>query len=191
MKISKNMYVSLSYTLRSESHEGEVVEATEQDYPLEFICGLGMMLPKFEEAILGLEKGASFKIEIPFLEGYGPSFDDRIVELPKSIFEKDGVFDSEMVEEGNILPMMDSNGGRLNGKVLSVGEEVVTMDFNHPMAGQDLYFTGSILDVRKATEEDMAKFTHGGCGCGCGCGDSCGDDCGDDHCGCDSKGCCH
>ncbi len=190
MKINRNMHVSLSYTLRSESHEGAVVEATQEGAPLEFIYGMGLMLPKFEEALLGLEKGADFKIEIPHMEGYGPSFDDRIVDLPKTIFQKDGEFDAEMVAEGNILPMMDSNGNRMDGKVLEVGEDTVKMDFNHPMAGQDLFFSGAVLDVREATDEELAQLAQqqsGGCStCGDGGCDSgsCGDGCDDGSCGC-------
>lgn len=184
MKINRNIYVSLSYTLRSESHEGDVVETTQDGQPLEFIYGAGLMLPKFEEAILGLDAGDEFKIEIPHLEGYGPVFEDRVVELPKTIFVKDGEFDDEMVAVGNILPMMDSNGSRMDGKVLDITEEAVSMDFNHPMAGQDLYFTGSILSTREASDEELAQLAQqaaGGCGSG-GCG-SCGDG------GCDDGGC--
>lgn len=194
MKINRNMHVSLAYTLRSESHEGNVVEATQEGQPLEFIYGAGLMLPKFEEAILGLAKGDDFKIEIPHLDGYGPTFEDRVVELPKNLFEKEGKFDEEMVAVGNILPMMDGNGNRMDGKVLEVTEEAVKMDFNHPMAGQDLFFTGSVLDIREATDEELAQIAQmqsgGGCGSG-GCGDGgCGDGgCGDgaEDCGCDDE----
>lgn len=190
MKINRNIHVGLSYTLRSEGHEGEVVEATEEGKPLEFICGAGLMLPKFEEALLGLDEGADFKIEIPHMDAYGPRQEERVVELPKTVFEKEGVFDAEMVTEGSILPMMDANGGRLDGKVLAVTDTNVKMDFNHPMAGQDLYFTGQILATREATDEELAQLAEmqaaaagGGCGDGCG---SCDSDCGSDDCGCES-----
>lgn len=174
------MHVSISYTLRSDSHEGDVVEATQEGQPLQFIYGAGLMLPKFEEALLGLSMGDDFKIEIPQLEGYGPSFDERIVDLPKNLFEKEGVFDDEMVAVGNILPMMDNNGNRLDGKVLELAEETVKMDFNHPMAGQDLYFTGSVLEVREATEEELVQLAQMQSECGaCSC---------DDDCGCEEKG---
>lgn len=185
MKINRNMHVSLNYTLRSESHEGEVVETTEDRQPLEFVYGAGLMLPKFEEALLGLTAGEDFKIEIPHLEGYGPVFEERVVELPKNIFEKDGTFDDEMVAVGNILPMMDNGGNRLDGKVLKIEEETVKMDFNHPMAGQDLYFTGSVVEVKEASDEELAAIAQmqaGGCS---GCN---GGDCESEDCGCDDKG---
>ncbi len=180
MKINRNVHVSLTYTLRSDSHEGAVVEATQAGSPLEFIYGTGLMLPKFEEALLGLAEGDDFKIEIPHLEGYGPVFDEHIVSLPKSIFEKDGRFDDEMVAAGNVLPMMDANGNRMDGKVLELAEDTVKMDFNHPMAGQDLFFTGTVLGLREASEEELAQIAQmqaGGCGGGCRCdGGSCGDE---------------
>lgn len=187
MKINRNMHVSLSYTLRSESHEGEVIEATQEGQPLEFVYGAGMMLPKFEEALLGLEKGNDFKIEIPHLDGYGPTFAERVVDLPKNLFEKEGQFDEEMVAVGNVLPMMDGNGNRMDGKVLELTDETVKMDFNHPMAGQDLFFTGAILDIREATDEEMAQIAQMQAGGGCGGGD-CGD-CGDGGCGDGAEDC--
>ena len=191
MKINRNVHVSLSYTLRSKSHEGEVVEATTEDRPLEFIYGAGLMLPKFEEAILGLEEGDEFKIEIPHMDGYGPIFEERIVDLPKNIFVKDGEFDSEMVAVGNILPMMDSNGNRMDGKVLEIAEENIKMDFNHPMAGEDLFFTGSVLAARESSDEELAQLAQmqsGGCS-SCSSGDCGSGDCASDDCGCDSGSC--
>ena len=87
--------------------------------------------------------------------------------------------------------MMDANGNRLNGSVISVGDDVIKMDFNHPLAGETLHFTGNILSVREASAEEIAALfapQGGGCGSGCGCGsheeesESCG--CGSGGCGC-------
>lgn len=194
MKINRNVHVALSYVLRSGSHEGDVVETTEETQPLEFIYGAGMMLPKFEEGLLGLDEGADFKIEIAAADAYGEVFEDRIVDLPKSLFVKDGEFDAEMVAVGNLLPMMDASGNRLDGKVLELAEETVKMDFNHQMAGIDLFFTGKVMTAREATEEEIAQVAEmqagAGGGCGSGCGGDCDSDCGSDgdSCGCDSEG---
>ena len=88
--------------------------------------------------------------------------------------------------------MMDSNGNRLNGSVLEVKDDVVVMDFNHPLAGETLHFSGEVIDVHEPTAEEIAALSAPAGGCGCGC-DDCGSDCGDhDHkdggCGCGS---CH
>jgi FKBP-type peptidyl-prolyl cis-trans isomerase SlyD len=67
-----------------------------------------------------------------------------------------------MLFEGNIIPMMDQQGNRYEGRVMRVGENSVKMDFNHPLAGKTLYFTGTILDVRNATPDELAHgHVHG------------------------------
>ncbi|MTU74588.1 peptidylprolyl isomerase, partial [Parabacteroides merdae] len=92
---------------------------------------------------------------------------------------------------GNTVPMMDSNGNRMNGSVLEVKEDVVVMDFNHPLAGETLHFNGEVIDVHEPTAEEIAALTAPAGGCGCGC-DDCGSGCGDHNhesgCGC---GGCH
>ena len=61
-----------------------------------------------------------------------------------------------MIKEGNTVPMMDSNGNRMNGSVLEVKEDVVVMDFNHPLAGETLHFNGEVIDVHEPTAEEIA-----------------------------------
>jgi len=83
--------------------------------------------------------------------------------------------------------MMDTNGNRLNGSVVEVKEDVIKMDFNHPLAGETLNFSGKVLTVRESTPEEIAALfapQGGGCGCGSGCG--CGDG-EEDSCGCGSE----
>lgn len=118
-----------------------------------------------------------------------------MIDLPKNIFEIDGKFDNEHIYPGNIIPLMNSEGQRLNGSVVEVKADTVVMDMNHPLAGEDLTFAGEVVESRPATNEEiqeMVKMMTGEGGCSCGsCGDGCGDDCGDscgDSCGC---GHCH
>lgn len=182
--ITKNKFVSVSYELRTEP-EGEVLEAAMADQPLEFICGQGQLLEFFEMNLLEKKEGDRFNFKIPAASGYGEINEDMIVDLPKDIFAD--VEESEMVI-GNTLPMMDSVGRRLKGRIMSIGEEEVRIDFNHPLAGNDLYFSGEILGVRDATDEEIeALHAHkcGGCS-GCGSDEGCGGGCGthDDDCGC-------
>ena len=97
-----------------------------------------------------------------------------------------------MVAVGKSVPMMSSNGERLNGIVLDLSDDAVKMDFNHPLAGEDLYFSGTILEVRQPSDEELARMLSGGCGCGDGgCHDGgCHDDgCGSDHDGGHGCGC--
>lgn len=187
MKISPNKFVSLSYDLNvGEGDEKELMEKATPEQPLEFIFGTNSMLEAFEKNVGGLAQGDSFDFVLTPDQAYGEYDDDHLVDLPRNIFEVDGKMDESVVFEGNTIPMMDSNGNRLNGSVVSVSDDVVKMDFNHPLAGETLHFTGNVLSVREASAEEIAALfapQGGGCGSGCGCGSSddsegCGSGCG-------------
>jgi FKBP-type peptidyl-prolyl cis-trans isomerase SlyD len=177
LEIVKNSMVTLKYDLHLEDEKGEVIEKASEDQPLQFIFGAGLMLPKFEAHLAGMKEGEQFTIRLSKNDAYGDVNDDAIVELPKHVFLVEGQFDEELISVGNSVPMMSSSGQRMNGHVLEVTEEAVTMDFNHPLAGEDLYFTGKVLNVRPASDEELAQALYGG-GCGCGSGG-----CGDEGCG--------
>jgi len=185
LEISKHSMVTLSYDLRIDDENGEVVEQATAEKPLQFLYGAGIMLPKFESHLEGLKEGEPFIIRLAKNDAYGELNQDAIVELPKQVFLVDGKFDEELISEGNMVPMMSTNGQKLNGLVLEVSEENVKMDFNHPLAGEDLHFAGKVLEVREASEEEIASVLAGaGCGCNSeGCND---DGCGshDNHGGC-------
>jgi len=190
MKITDSKYVTLTYDLNvGEGDERELMEQATPERPLEFIFGTNSMLKAFEDNIYGLSESDSFKFSLTPDEAYGDYDETRIIDLPKSIFEVDGKIDHQMLFEGNTLPMMDSDGNRLTGSVVSITEDTVTMDFNHPLAGETMHFEGVIQGVRDASPEEIAAlFSGGGCGCGndsCGCGDE-GDSCG---CGSGDGGC--
>lgn len=189
MKISTNKFVSLTYDLNvGEGAEKELMERATTDHPLEFIYGTNSMLEAFEKQLTDLSVGDSFDFQISPEDGYGEYDDEHVVDLPRNIFEVDGKMDEKVIFEGNIVPMMDANGNRLNGSVVSVKDDVVTMDFNHPLAGETLHFTGEVIGVRDASAEEIAALfapQGGGCGCGdCSCdekveeGSGCGSGCG-------------
>ena len=180
LEISKHAMVTLTYDLRIDDEQGEVIEQTTDDRPLQFLYGAGTMLPKFESHLAGLKQGEPFEIRLSKNDAYGDLNEDAVVDLPKNVFMVDGKFDDELIAVGNTVPMMSSNGQRLNGLVLEINHENIKMDFNHPLAGEDLFFVGKVLEVREASDEELAQILSGG-GCGCGSG-GCGDDgCGDEH----------
>lgn len=184
MRISANKYVAVIYDLNvGEGEERELMEKATREVPLKFIYGTGMMIPAFEDALAGLESGDQFDFSLTPENAYGEYNEDHVLELPKNIFEIDGKFDSEMVKEGNTIPMMDADGHRMNGSVLEVKKDVVVMDFNHPLAGETLHFKGEEVDVHEPTAEEIAAMTSSSCGGGCeGCGGGCGDhECGGCH----------
>ena len=183
MKAEKNNVVSLIYELRSGSEDGEVVESLTEEHPLTFLFGTGGLLPKFEENINGLAEGDSFEFLLSSEDAYGPVIENAIVHVPKTVFEIDGKIDENLMALGNMIPMMDAEGRRLNGKVIAIEEEAVKMDFNHPMAGNDLHFKGQVTGIRNATQEEVAHghIHHHDHQCGCGNGDgSCMDESCDD-----------
>ena len=157
MKIENNKVVELTYEL---TVDGKVVDKAETK-PLDYIHGTHMLLPKFETEIEGLEPGSEFAFTLTPEEGYGEYDPKHKFDLPKSAFEVDGVVQEELLKIGNIVPMLNSAGMVVQGVVASISEDVVTMDFNHPMAGKTLNFTGKIVSVRDATEKELTEGLHG------------------------------
>ena len=184
MEIRKNMMVSLTYDLRLDGVDGEIIEQATSEKPLSFVFGAGTMLPKFEALLEGKKQGERFEIALESKDAYGEEDENAIVDLPKHIFFVDGEFDDEIIKEGNTVPMMSSNGQRMNGIVVEITDDTVKMDFNHPLAGEDLFFNGDILEVREATDEEISALFSGGCGCGCGEGS-----CDDGSCSTEGGGC--
>lgn len=176
MEITKDRVVSITYELRKDNENGEVVETVTTDNPLTFIYGTGGMLPKFEEKLDGLKAGDAFKFGLNSEDAYGPVVENAIVEVPIDVFKVDGEVDKNILQKGNMVPMMDNSGNRLNGLILDIGEEAVKMDFNHPMAGEDLFFTGTIAEIREATEEELSHGHVHGNGSGCASGNCGGED---------------
>ena len=176
MKISENKLVILQYKLsvKTENGELELMEETTPEQPLQYFHGMGMMLPKFEENLEGLGEGDKFEFMIPVADAYGEYEEENVIELPKNIFMIDGKFDDEKVFPGAIVPLMDNEGNRINAEIVEVKAEVVKVDLNHPLAGEDLYFSGRIISVTQPTEEVLHAMMHHGCGGGCSC-DSCGE----------------
>lgn len=170
MKIADSKYVVVTYDLNvGEDDELELMEQATAEQPLEFIYGTNSMLQAFEANLYGLSKGDKFKFTLSPEEAYGDFDETRIIDLPINIFEVDGKVNDEILFEGNTLPMMDTDGNRLMGSIVEVNKETVTMDFNHPLAGETMHFEGMVQEVRDATPEEIAALlTNDGCGdCDC------------------------
>lgn len=189
MKIEDKKVVALTYQLEVE---GQIVDKTTEEKPLDFIQGMGYLLPLFEANIEGKEPGDTFAFTLEPKDGYGEWELERVIDLPKEAFEVDGQIREDLLKVGNIIPLMNSMGGVVPGKVLDVAEKTVKMDLNHPMAGKTLNFSGKIVEVRDATEKELTEGLHGEFAehheCNCGCGhDHCGEcgGCGEHEGGCE------
>mgnify|MGYP003894376971 CR=1 FL=1 len=127
--------------------EKELIEETRDDDPMRFVYGQDAMLAKFEEALLGLSAGDSFTISIPCADAYGDEQENLFIEYPKSTFLEDGEIDEEMLQEGEIIPLESPEGDIIEGVVCEVKLNSIILDFNHPLAGEDLLFEGSVISV--------------------------------------------
>ena len=155
MKVGDKKVVSMSYTLREGSEKGEVIQEVTQDRPFVYLFGQGGLLPAFKQHLEGLKEGDEFSFVLPNEEAYGSPSEDNIIELEKKLFEVDGKVDDENLKVGQVVPMEDENGYPFTGIIMEVKDDSVRMDFNHPLAGLDLYFKGKILGIREPTEEEL------------------------------------
>ena len=165
MKIEKNRVVSLSYELRETGPEGRIIEALEENRPMTFIYGSGRLLPHFEKNLHSLGKNDIFNFVLKPEDAYGERIEDMIINIPLSVFETEGKVDENICRVGNEVPMMDRDGNRINGVINEITDTHVRMDFNHPMAGTQLCFSGKILDVREATDEELKSNSSDCSGC--------------------------
>ena len=150
----KNKVISLDYKLFRDTLEGEMIETTEGKEPLVFMSGVMHMIPEFEAKVVNLNAGDTFSFGIKAENAYGTKTDEAVIELPQDMFMKEGKL-AEEVAVDNILPLQDQNGQMVPAKVVSINKETVTVDVNHPLADQDLHFTGSVVEVREATKEEV------------------------------------
>lgn len=198
MKAEKNKVVAVSYELEVE---GKIADKAGAEKPLEYIHGTGMLLPLFEAAVEGKEPGEAFDFTLSPEDGYGEYQAEYVIDIPKEAFSVDGAVREDLLVVGNVIPMLNNMGQVMQGTVKGVSASAVTMDFNHPMAGRTLHFTGKVEAVREASEKELTEGLHGeylpqeGCGhchgegCEGGCGGNCGGDCeGQGNCNCEHCG---
>jgi len=178
MQIENNKMVSLIYELRESDSEGRIIEAFDENRPLTFIFGSGRLLPVFESNINSLNKGDLFRFTLSSESAYGEKREEMFINVPIAVFETDGKINEDICRVGNEVPMMDTEGNPLNGIINEITDSYVKMDFNHPMAGLNLFFSGKIIDVRDSSSEEIAGMNHSCSSCGSnsyqGCSGSCG-----------------
>jgi FKBP-type peptidyl-prolyl cis-trans isomerase SlyD len=158
MKIEPQHVVSLTYDLYVDQDGTEaLVESATQEQPLTFLYGTGQMLPKFEENLSTLSTGDNYDFHLTAEDAYGVYDEEAVANLPIDMFQG-----ADLPEVGSILPLQDNNGNRFQGQVVSVAEDSIIVDLNHPMAGQALHFKGVILNVRPANAEELSHgHAHG------------------------------
>ena len=188
LKVVKATY---SLFIMGENGQEELMERATEEAPLVWCHGEHMMLPAFEAAMQGKEVGDEFDFVLKAADAYGEYFPEGLQQLPKKMFfNGDGEFDEERVFVGAIVPMNTVDGQIVKAQVCEVTDDTVTIDLNHPYAGEDLHFKGKILDIRDVTEGELKAIRNprGCCGGGCkgkscnDCESDCGNHCGQDAC---------
>lgn len=170
MKVDNYTVASIAYELK-DNRTGQMIEMINPDQPQEFLFGAGLLIDGFENNLKGLESNSDFSFVIEASEAYGERDENALIEIPKDTFEVDGKIDDSVIEIGNQIPMRDNYGNKHLGIVVDHRGEQILMDFNHPLAGRELKFSGKILSVREATQQEIEGSSGCACGGSCGCGD--------------------
>lgn len=158
MKIEAMKVVAISYEVETE---GEVVDRATEQKPLDYIQGMHMIIPKLEATLEGMDEGQAFDCTIAPEDAYGEYDLSKVFDIPKNSFEVNGKLREDLLEAGRFIPMLNSAGEVCHGMVVEVKDDNVTMDFNAPMAGKTLHFTGKVISVRDATEKELTEGLHG------------------------------
>ena len=188
MDNKESKYITVSYQLYSINDAGEkhLEEQTQQGQPFQFVSGFGFTLDAFEQRIADLPQGSKFDFTLQPAEAFGDYDPEGVHKMKREMFAVNGHFDHENIYPGAVITLMDEEEKRFMARVVSVDEDAVTIDTNHPLAGLALQFMGLVLENRDATKEEIQnlinQLSHECCGCddcqggheghecGCGCG---------------------
>jgi FKBP-type peptidyl-prolyl cis-trans isomerase SlyD len=150
MQIDRDKVVTLKYTLTNQA--GEVLDRSGDGEPLAYLHGQGNIIPGLEEALAGRRAGDKLQVAVPAAKAYGERDPQLVQQVPKRSFQG----------ASEIRPGMrfdaQTEGGPRAVTVVQVQGDMVTVDGNHPLAGQDLHFDVEVEGVRAASVEEL---THG------------------------------
>ena len=159
MNIADKLVASIHYTLTND--EGEVIDSSAGHAPLDYIQGLGNIIPGLENALNGKAVGDKLQVVIEAIDGYGEYNAELVQELPRTMFE--GV---DTIEVGMAFQAQTAAGMQVV-EVKEVDEDTVTIDGNHQLAGQRLHFDVEVVAIREASAEELSHgHVHAAGGCG-------------------------
>jgi FKBP-type peptidyl-prolyl cis-trans isomerase SlyD len=155
MKIANGCVVAMEYTLKTE--DGSLIDTSEGDEPMWYLHGSGQIVPGLEAALTGRAVGDKVEAVVKPEEGYGPRQDDRVLTVPRNRLPE-----SPEPEVGMQLEAQGRRGEQVVLWVTEINGEEVTLDGNHPLAGQTLHFEVEVKQVREATaDEKRHGHAHG------------------------------
>ncbi|NLJ45769.1 MAG: peptidylprolyl isomerase [Treponema sp.] len=176
MVVEKDKVITIDYTLKDS--DGQTIDSSEESEPLVYLHGNDNLIPGLEKQLEGKKEGDKLSCVVHPGEAYGEYDENLVFTVKKSSFA-----DPSKIEEGMQFEAHGEDGARVVTVVAVKGDDV-TVDANHPLAGEDLHFDVKVVGIREATAEELAHghvHSHdecdddcdcgeeGGCGCGC-CG---------------------
>lgn len=146
-QVADNLMVTLDYTLTVDD---KIINSSEKNGPIQFVQGYGEIIPGLERQLKGLALGTDQKITVSPKEGYGEFKEDRLVDVPR-----DELPENMPLKLGMKLKMKDKNGKPLQARVYEIGDDFVKLNFNHVLAGKELQFDVTVIEIRAATPEEL------------------------------------
>jgi peptidylprolyl isomerase len=171
MKVEKNKLVTIEYEGKFE--DGEVFDSSEKHgKPLDFVTGVGMVVPGFDNAVIGMEKGEEKEVTIEPKDGYGEYNEELKKDIPRNMLPPD-----QEPKKGMMLGMQTPDGRQIPAMIKEVTKDKIIIDVNHPLAGKKLLFKIKVLEIKDAPK------AKSGDECGCKSHNKKDDDCKADECG--------
>jgi FKBP-type peptidyl-prolyl cis-trans isomerase SlyD len=146
-KIAANKVVALSYTLRD--NDGEIIDQSADESPLFYLHGARNIVPGLEEQLEGVAQGESIKATVSPEKGYGPRIGEA-QEVPRNLFPADA-----KLAAGMQVVAHDDQGRQIPFFITGISEETITVDPNHPLAGETLHFEVTVVSLRDASDEEI------------------------------------
>jgi FKBP-type peptidyl-prolyl cis-trans isomerase SlyD len=145
--VTKDVVVSMAYEL---SVDGKIEEAYNDSDPIVFIYGHENIIPGLENQIRDMKIGDNKDITVPAADAYGEVVEEAIIDVPREQFPA-----NIPLQIGTILEVKDEQGNPMTAHISAVTDELITLDFNHPMAGKTLNFKIKIIDLRAGKAEEI------------------------------------
>ncbi|NJC27340.1 FKBP-type peptidyl-prolyl cis-trans isomerase [Neolewinella antarctica] len=158
LTIDDHTIVTLTYEVRDGGPTGPLLERMDANYPFVFMFGIGKMLPAWERRIYGLKSGMGFTFQLAPQDAYGVPEKAQVIKMPLDLFKNEREqIEPGLLVEGQFVTLTDTEGKAVNAKILKWDDAEVTLDGNHALAGKSLFFSGAVLNVRKATVDELIQ----------------------------------
>jgi len=145
--VQDGVVVSMEYTLHVD---GELLDSSDGQGPLQFLTGYGNIIPGLESEMMGMKIGDSKDVVVEPADGYGEFDDKAFMKVPGTEFPKD-----VPLEVDTEINVRDDEGEARYARIESIDSDVVTLNFNHPLAGDELHFHVKVVALRAPTDEEL------------------------------------